>query len=72
MSKYDTPDLIPQLYKCQRECDQKRTPQYLGAVERLANTRIQGADDLQTLVATERSLNRYTDGQSFQLSVYVI
>ena len=69
MSKYDTADMIPQMYKWQRECDQRRTPQYLGAVERLSNSRIQGADDLQTLVATERSLGKYTDGQSCRLHV---
>jgi ubiquitin carboxyl-terminal hydrolase 25/28 len=62
MSKYDTVDMIPHLYRRQTECDQRRTPQYLGAVERLSNTRIPGADELQTLVATERSLSKYTDG----------
>ena len=72
MSKYDTADMIPQLYRWQTECDQRRTPQYLGAVERLSNTRIPGAGDLQTLVATERSLSKYTDGQFFQLSIYLI
>lgn len=66
MSKYDTADMIPTMYKWQTGCDQKRIPQYLGAVEKLSNTRVPDADDLQTLVATERSLNRYTDGQSYR------
>jgi len=55
--------MIPITYKWQMDCDRERLPKYLGAVERLSRHPLPGADDLKILVATERSLGRYTDSQ---------
>jgi len=63
LSKFDTADMIPITYKWQMDCDRERLPKYLGAVERLSRHPLPGADDLKILVATERSLGRYTDSQ---------
>jgi hypothetical protein len=64
MSVYDSAKVVPTTYEWQVGCDSKNIPAYLGAVERLSKDRLQGADDLQYLVATQRSLGRFTDSQS--------
>lgn len=57
----DTVGTIETAYDMQVSCDAQNVATYLGAIEKLAHAPVQASDLLQVKVATERSLDRYTD-----------
>ncbi|KAL1413629.1 ubiquitin-specific protease ubp2 [Vanrija albida] len=62
-SIHDVPSTIEDAYDLQVSDDAENTPQYLGALERISKSQLFGSDTLQIRVATERSMDRYTDDE---------
>ena len=62
ITKFDTPATAEKAYNLQVADDAINTKTHLSALESLAEYGIPGKERLQTKVATERSLGRYTHG----------
>ncbi|WWC89454.1 uncharacterized protein L201_004378 [Kwoniella dendrophila CBS 6074] len=60
VTKLDRAQTIEIAYGLQISCDSKRTPEYLAALEKVAEAPIAGRESLQMRVATERSLDKYS------------
>jgi hypothetical protein len=50
-------------YTSQIGCDAQHTPRYLEALERLSKMNLRDDQEIQVLLATERSLNKFTEGE---------
>jgi ubiquitin carboxyl-terminal hydrolase 25/28 len=61
----DEPATIEEAYDLQIACDASSLPRHLEALDTLARAPFPGKERLQMKVATERSLDRYTSGDSF-------
>lgn len=61
---------MAQAYVSQIGCDTQNTPRYLNALERLSRLDLPGGQEIQMLLATERSLNKFGEGESWKRGTY--
>jgi hypothetical protein len=64
VSSFDDIISISRAYTSQIGCDAQNAPKYLGALESISKLNLKGGDELEYLLVTERSLNKYTEGTS--------
>nr|KIR50274.1 ubiquitin carboxyl-terminal hydrolase 25/28 [Cryptococcus bacillisporus CA1280] len=62
-TKYDTAETLETAYDLQIMFDERNTPRYLGALEKISEAPVVGKSSLELKVAMERSLDKYTDDE---------
>jgi ubiquitin carboxyl-terminal hydrolase 25 len=65
VTKTESAGAIGDAYRLQCTCDEVNRPAYLSALVKVAEENIVGKEDLQMTVMLERSMLRYTLGESF-------
>jgi ubiquitin carboxyl-terminal hydrolase 25/28 len=63
ITKWDVATTVERAYELQCSCCAAEAPRWLGALQTLSQQPIQGKGALQLLVATERSLGKFTSGE---------